>query len=375
MLFENEIDMFPASYKEILQRIDRIDPVKYSNTRNYMNGAVSYLSPYISRGVISTKFVFNQLIERGFHAERMEKFIKELAWRDYWQQIWIHKGDAINSDLKNSQYPIANFAISKGIIEANTGVEAIDGAILDFYKNGYMHNHMRMYVASLACNVAQSHWKVPAKWMYYHLLDGDWASNALSWQWVAGANSQKKYYANQENINKYCFSNQKDTYLDKSYAALAEMDIPDALLETVDLALDTPLPQHQPIVIDESLPTCLYNFYNLDPNWKKDQAANRILLLEPSHFKQYPVSKNSIDFMLKLAENIDAIQIYVGEFKELTEAYNLKHIHFKKHPLSSHYQGEEEKREWMFSVQGYFPSFFSFWKQCKKELLPIEIAS
>ncbi|MGB5321740.1 FAD-binding domain-containing protein [Lutimonas sp.] len=375
MLFENEIDMFPASYKEILQRIDRIDPVKYSNTRNYMNGAVSYLSPYISRGVISTKFVFNQLIERGFHAERMEKFIQELAWRDYWQQVWIHKGDAINSDLKNSQNPIANFSISKGIIEANTGVDAIDRAILDFYKNGYMHNHMRMYVASLACNVAQSHWKVPAKWMYYHLLDGDWASNALSWQWVAGANSQKKYYANQQNINKYCFSNQKDTYLDKSYGALAEMDIPGALLETVDLALDTPLPQHQPIVIDESLPTCLYNFYNLDPNWKKDKAVNRILLLEPSHFKQYPVSKNSIDFMLKLAENIDAIQIYVGEFKELTEAYNLKKMIFKKHPLSSHYQGEEEKREWMFSVQGYFPSFFSFWKQCKKELLPIEIVS
>ena len=375
MLFENDIEMFPTSYKEILQRIDRIDPVKYSNTRNYKNGAVSYLSPYISRGVISTKFVFNELIERGFHAERMEKFIQELAWRDYWQQVWIHKGDAINSDLKNSQHPIANLSISKGIIDANTGVDAIDKAILSFYKTGYMHNHMRMYVASIACNVAQSHWKVPAKWMYYHLLDADWASNALSWQWVAGANSQKKYYANQENINKYFFSNQKDTYLDKSYGAIADMGIPDDLLDTVDLALDTSLPYKQPIVIDESLPTCLYNFYNLDPNWKKDKAVNRILLLEPSHFKQYPVSKNSIDFMLKLAENIDAIQIYVGEFKELSEAYNLKKISFKAHPFSSHYEGEEEKREWMFSVQGYFPSFFSFWKQCKKELLPIIMTS
>ena len=319
MLFENDIDMFPASYKEILQRIDRIDPVKYRNTRNYTNGAVSYLSPYISRGVISTKFVFNHLIERGFHAEVMEKFIQELAWRDYWQHVWINKGDAINSDLKNTQNPIANLFISKGIIDANTGVDAIDKAILSFYKTGYMHNHMRMYVASLACNIAQSHWKVPAKWMYYHLLDADWASNALSWQWVAGANSQKKYYANQENINKYCFSNQIDTYLDKPYGAFAEMAIPDELLDTVDLVLDTPLPQQQPVVINESLPTCLYNFYNLDPNWHKDKAMNRILLIEPSHFKQYPVSKNSIEFMLRLAANIDAIQIYVGEFKELKE--------------------------------------------------------
>ena len=371
MLFENDMEMFPTSYKEILQRIGQIDPVKYSNTRNYMNGAVSYLSPYISRGVISTKFVFTQLIERGFHADRIEKFIQELAWRDYWQQVWIHKGDAINSDLKNSQNPVTNLSISKGIIDANTGVEAIDKGISSFYKTGYMHNHMRMYVASIACNVAQSHWKVPAKWMYYHLLDADWASNALSWQWVAGANSQKKYYANQENINKYCFTNQKDTYLDKSYGALTDMDIPDCLSDTVDLVLETSLPDKQHIVIDERLPTCIYNFYNLDPKWQKDKAVNRILLLEPSHFKQYPVSKSSIDFMLKLAENIDAVQIYVGEFHELTEDFNLKHIHFREHPLSNHYQGEAEKREWMFSVRGYFPSFFSFWKECKKELLPI----
>ena len=375
MLFENEIELFPSSYKEILRRIDRIDPVKYGKTRNYVNGSVSYLSPYISRGVISTKFVFTHLIERGIHPERMEKFIQELAWRDYWQQVWVHRKDAINSDLKNMQQPVANFAIPKGIIDSKTGVEVIDKAILALYRNGYMHNHMRMYVASVTCNVAQSHWKIPAKWMYYHLLDADWASNALSWQWVAGSNSQKKYYANQDNINKYFFSNQKNTFLDKSYGSIADMDVPDQLLETVDLILETQLPEKKDIMIDESLPTLLYNFYNLDPNWKKDKSVNRILLLEPSHFKQYPVSKNSIDFMLRLSSNIDGIQIYVGEFEELASTFNLKNIHFKEHPLSSHYKGKKEQRDWMFSVQGSFPSFFRFWKQCKKELLPIGIAS
>lgn len=375
ILFDNEIEMFPTSYKEILQRVDRIDPVKYAKTRNFMNGAVSYLSPFISRGVISTKFVFNQLIERGLHPERMEKFLQELAWRDYWQQIWISKGDAINLDLKGPQERVANYSISKGILQAETGIEAVDKAILEFYDKGYMHNHMRMYVASLACNVGQSHWSLPAKWMYYHLLDADWASNALSWQWVAGSNSQKKYYANQDNINKYCFTQQKETYLDKSYGALADSDIPGSLSHTVDLVLDTSLPPKRHISVDESLPTCLYNFYNLDPNWKKDKAVNRILLLEPTHFKQYPVSKKSIDFVLKLAGNIDHIQIYVGEFKELVEDYDLKRIVFKEHPLNGHYQGEAEDRDWMFSVQGYYPSFFKFWKQCKKELLPIGVAS
>lgn len=375
MVFDSEIEMFPASFEEICQRVERIDTVRYGNTRNYLNGAVSYLSPYISRGVISTKFVFNHLIERGLHPERMEKFIQELAWRDYWQLIWMFKTDAINSDLKRPQEPVANCLISKKIIEADTGIEAIDKAILEFYKSGYMHNHMRMYVASLCCNVAQSHWSLPAKWMYYHLLDADWASNALSWQWVAGANSQKKYYANQANINKYCATQQKETYLDKSYGALADMDIPTSLLDTVDLSLHTSLPEKQEISVDQSLPTYVYNFYNLDPVWKKHKKANRILLLEPSHFEQYPVSKKSIDFVLKLAGNIDQIQVYVGEYKELKEDYNLKRIYFKEHPLNRHYQGVAEERDWMFSVKGYYPSFFKFWKECKKELLPIGMAS
>ena len=77
----------------------------------------------------------------------------------------------------------------KAVVEANTTIDAIDEAINELYQNGYMHNHMRMYLASLCCNIAKCHWKHPAKWMYFYLLDGDLASNTLSWQWVAGSNS------------------------------------------------------------------------------------------------------------------------------------------------------------------------------------------
>ena len=90
-LFNQEVSIFPTSYSEILQRIRYIDPIKYGTTRNYINGAVSYLSPYISRGVVSTKFIFSEIINRGYHPEKIEKFIQELAWRYYWQQIWIAK--------------------------------------------------------------------------------------------------------------------------------------------------------------------------------------------------------------------------------------------------------------------------------------------
>jgi len=280
-LFEHQDSIFPTSYAEITQRIRHIDPVKYGSTRNYINGSVTYLSPYISRGFISTQQILSNVLNRGYKPAQIEKFIQELAWRDYWQHIWIAKGNAINSDLKHQQTPITNTSISSAITDAKTGIEAIDKAINQFYKTGYMHNHLRMYIAAIACNISKSHWKVPAQWMYYHLLDADWASNALSWQWVAGANANKKYVANQDNINKYCFTQQKNTFLDIPYDAFSTLDIPEILKDTPSIVLKTPLPKQQAITIDHTLPTCIYNFYNLDPLWKKDHSVNRILLLEP----------------------------------------------------------------------------------------------
>ena len=93
--------MFQTSYHEILQRIDRIEPERYGRTRNYIDGNVTYLSPYISRGVISPKFVLKRLLDKGFENDKMEKFIQELAWREYWQNVWIDKGCLISEDLKS----------------------------------------------------------------------------------------------------------------------------------------------------------------------------------------------------------------------------------------------------------------------------------
>ena len=367
-LFEKE-SIFPHNYQDIIRRINKLKPVRYASNRNFINGSVSYLSPYISRGVISTKFILNTLLDNNYHPGQIEKFIQELAWRDYWQQVWVSKGSLINTDLKKPQFPVANKLLSNAIVNANTGITAIDRSILKLYDIGYMHNHLRMYVASIACNIAQSHWMLPAKWMYYHLLDADWASNSLSWQWVAGSNSNKKYVANQENINKYCFTNQRDTFLDVEYAEFQNLEIPEILKTTQSLNFKTPLPKTNEITIDNSLPTLLYNFYNLDPLWKKEIKANKILLLEPSHFEEYPVCQKSIDFALNLAkENVPFIQIYVGEFDDLMKRHELKEVYFKEHPANTHYVGIEESRDWMFDVKGYHSSFFSFWKKCKKQL-------
>lgn len=358
--------MFTTDYQEILKKVEAIDPVAYGKTRNFLDGNVTYLSPYISRGVITTNYVLKCVIENGYKFYQVESFVKELLWRDYFQQVWMNKGDALNTDLKQMQVNVLHNQIPTAIVNAETGIEAIDTSIKKLYDNGYMHNHMRMYTAALICNIAQSHWLHPARWMYYHLLDADWASNACSWQWVAGAFSSKKYYANQENINKYSKTNQTKTYLDCPYEAFENIQIPVQLKDTSLVTLQTSLPNKLIPNIDSSLPTYIYTIYNLDPLWHKYQKANRILLLEPSHFEQYPISQKVLDFCILLSKNIADIQVFVGEFYELEKIQSVNNFVFKEHPTASHFRGKKEEREFITpEVSGYFPSFFSYWKKAE----------
>jgi deoxyribodipyrimidine photo-lyase len=306
-------------------------------------------------------------LNKGYSPNDMESFLQELAWRDYWQQIWIVRGNEINKDLRQPQARADRSGIPKSIVNHETGIEAIDNAIKEFYSMGYLHNHVRMYVASLATNVGRCAWIDPAKWMYYYLLDGDWASNALSWQWVCGARSNKLYFANQENVNKYCNSNQTRTFLDVSYEEIETLEIPDKLKDLETSQLKTELPSTSFPTLQKGQTCFIYNFYNLDPIWRKDDEGIRVLLLEPSVFEKYPVSEKSIQFCIDLAiENIPNIQIFVGEFSDLQSIPDVKFI-FKEHPLNT-YNGIQDERDWISNVKGEYSSFFSFWKKVKKEL-------
>ncbi len=360
--------MITTSYKEILEQIDSIDPLKYGTNRNYIDGSVSRLSPYISRGVVSTRYVYERLITKGYDFLKIEKFIQELCWRDYWQLIWSERGEDINTDLKQEQKNVTNRLMPISVLNGKTGIQAIDDAINELYETGYMHNHLRMYVASITCNVAGSHWKNPAKWLYYYLLDADWGSNALSWQWVAGSNSNRKYYANQENINRYCYTNQKNTFLDVDYSKFENLEIPQNLKETIEFNIESFLPKNKSLKMDKEIPTLIYNFYNLDPLWRNNQNSNKILLLEPGIFQKYPVSKKTVEFIIELSKNIIGIQLFVGSFKDLKNSYNLKEIIYKEHPLNKHYEGNKDNRDWMFYSEN-MKSFFNYWKKCKKHLL------
>lgn len=358
---------FSTSYKDILEKIDQIDPVGYGRSRNFIDGAVTYLSPYISRGVISTRQIMQQVIKKGYKPYQIEKFLQELAWRDYFQRVGQAYPTVVDTEIKNQQQKVDNHKIPSSILTATTGITAIDEAISGLYQHGYMHNHCRMYVPSMICNIGQSHWQMPSEWMYYHLLDADFASNACSWQWVAGAFSSKKYYCNQENINKYCHTDQRKTFLDLSYEELEQAPIPEALQQLSTFDLTTEFTQQRTLKIDESLPVLIYNMYNLDPLWKKDEPANRILLLEPTQFNRFPVSPATIEFIVALSDNIPDIQIFTGELEEIKQQYPSLQYISKEHPLFAYHSDTQDERDWMCpQIKGYFSSFFSFWKQYSK---------
>ncbi len=365
---------FPTNYSSILGLIDSINPISYAKSRNFIDGKVTRLSPYISRGVISTKQIFQAILSNGYSKEESFKLIQELAWRDFYQYTWIQQGDRIFEDLKHPQVDVQNFEIPKTLLNASTGIKAIDKQLNNLFETGYLHNHFRMYTASLACNFGKSHWSMPAKWLYYHLLDGDLASNALSWQWVAGSFSSKKYYFNQENLNKYAYSIQRNTFIDLPYDQIESRNIPQELKITSEFIPEKLIfPEPKKLIFLPDSPILIYNSYNLDPLWRKEESKNKILLLEPSQFEKFPISQKVLNFILALSTNISEIQIYIGEFHDLNELIKKSipkpTIIFKEHPLNNHYSGLEDPRDWMFpNISGKFNSFFQYWRKAEKFL-------
>lgn len=359
--------LFPTDDASIRARIASINPIAYAKSRNFVDGAVTYLSPYISRGAVSLPEVAESVLKRYNYAQA-EKLIQELAWREYWLRVWEAKGDEIHTDLKNQQADVAHQHMITALQTAQTGIRGVDEGIENLYATGYMHNHIRMYIASIACNIGKAYWHEPAKWMYYHLLDGDPASNHLSWQWVAGAFSSKKYYCNQENISRYTNRVQSNTFLDHSYEELPELPIPPALRSTYQQDLVTPLPTYILPTIHPEQPVWLFNSFNLDPHFAPTDAVNRVLVLDPAHFEQYPISERVLNFILQLAnELIPGMQVFVGSPKKLQQTFPTVEFHFRKHPTTLNYPGVAHAAPYLFpEVSGYHGSFFAYWKKCER---------
>ncbi len=185
----------------------RVQPAAYARTRNFGDGQVTRLSAYIRHGVISLNEVRNRALERVPRAEEAEKLIQELAWRDYWQRVRAEHPQWMWSDIEpyKTGFDSAEYALEMptDIVEGRTGVACLDYFIGELIATGYLHNHARMYLAAYVVHFRRVRWQAGAKWFLEHLLDGDLASNNLSWQWVASTFSNKPYVFNLENVMRY----------------------------------------------------------------------------------------------------------------------------------------------------------------------------
>ncbi len=197
--------------------------LSYSKDRNFVyfgNDAlknVSGLSPYISCGFITEKYLLKKVINSK---NNCEKFIQEIFWRIYWQgwlenykNIWKTYNDRINFHEDNNLESINNYLIA---ISAETGIKPFDEWVTTLKQKGYLHNHVRMWFASIWIHYLNIPWQLGAKFFHENLLDADTASNLLSWRWVAGIQTVgKKYIASIDNINKFTHNHYKKFMLPK----------------------------------------------------------------------------------------------------------------------------------------------------------------
>lgn len=164
------------------------------------------LSPWIRHGVLSLAEVRDVALARAPSPEHASKLISELGWRDYWRQVQEALGDSIGKEIEPpaSQWRRPPQADMPGdVLEARTGMACVDAFVRRLHDTGWLHNHERMWLASWLVHVRGVHWRTGADWFLEHLLDGDPASNHLSWQWVAGTFSAKPYLFNRENLETY----------------------------------------------------------------------------------------------------------------------------------------------------------------------------
>jgi len=209
---------------------------EYSRLRNFDFGPnnrsnISCLSPYITHGVISELELIKRSLSK-FSFLKNEKFIQEVLWRTYWKG-WLELRPAVWTDyldeLKKIREEFKDNTDYKKAIEGNTNIECFDQWINELKENNYLHNHARMWFASIWVFTLELPWQLGAEFFMKHLYDGDAAANTLGWRWVAGIQTQgKNYLASEWNIKKFTnnrFSNIKlnenapPKTSDKSYAA------------------------------------------------------------------------------------------------------------------------------------------------------------
>ena len=364
---------FETSRAKAIEKLDRFverNLSDYSKLRNFDFGPdkrsnVSCLSPYITHGVLNEVEIIKKSLAK-YSFNKNEKFIQEVLWRTYWKgwlelrpSVWSDYIISLNSIREKYKEDI-NYLKA---IEGKTNIECFDEWVKELKTHNYLHNHTRMWFASIWIFTLDLPWQLGAEFFLKHLYDGDAASNTLGWRWVAGIQTQGKHYlASEWNIKKFTnnrFQNIKlnenapPKMADKTYSIIKNDFINPTINEDKTL-----------IIFENSLS---FEILNL----KKFKFNKIILAVNSNEFRQVKLSDNVIKFKSELIndqlERIESLSINceivsVDKLKEIKRDFYIiypsvgENLDFVMSNLSNYkfIYRELDQFSWQFCNKGFF---------------------
>lgn len=210
----NTLSNFQPSRREALERLARFAPMaghQYATGRNTDFGpdapsSVSRLSPYLRYRLLTEFEVVNAILTHHSLAAA-DKYVQEVLWRTYWKG-WLEMRPSVwTRFIEERDWQLQSFSNTAAVAAAesgSTGIDGFDDYARELVKTGYLHNHARMWFASIWIFTLHLPWVLGADFFLRHLVDADAASNTLSWRWVAGLQTVgKTYLATAGNITRY----------------------------------------------------------------------------------------------------------------------------------------------------------------------------
>ena len=338
----------------------------YSFKRNFDLGPkdksnVSCLSPYISHRLI-TEYEVAKTVLAKFPYQKVEKYIQEIFWRVYWKG-WLELRPQVWTDFLEDLKGLKEDDNYKKAINGETQIECFNDWVKELKENNYLHNHTRMWFASIWIFTLNLPWQKGAEFFMKHLYDGDAASNTLSWRWVAGLQTKGKHYVAQSwNISKFTNNKYKNVKLNENASPITdrrEYKLSSLEINKEDLESDT-------LIFFESE-------QNIETLNLKDYR-NIFCVFLNNEKRKIKFDEKVINFKKKIIEDqvnrfsnikiIDEINFdkYTNEIKDLDVIYPsigenlsfLKSIKKKKNLNYNFIVRDGDEFCWQFSNKGYF---------------------
>ena len=293
---------FETTRAKAIENLDRFverNLSDYSKLRNFDFGPdkrsnVSCLSPYITHGVLNEVEIIKKSLAK-YSFNKNEKFIQEVLWRTYWKgwlelrpSVWSDYIISLNSIREKYKEDI-NYLKA---IEGKTNIECFDEWVKELKTHNYLHNHTRMWFASIWIFTLDLPWQLGAEFFLKHLYDGDAASNTLGWRWVAGIQTQGKHYlASEWNIKKFTNNRFQNIKLNEN----APPKMADKTYSIVNNNFINPeINEDKTLIIFEN------NLSFETSDFKKFKFCKIILAINSNEFRQVKLSDNVMKFKSEL---------------------------------------------------------------------------